>query len=408
MTTMKGSARIVIIGGGLAGVEAAIYLQDCLGDRARVTLISTEDRFIFRPFLTYVPFGLTPERIQLDLASIAKSHGFTLVIGRADEIRLEKKLVRFGAQSIAYDFLMIATGASPVPEPVPGLSLGYSIWNQSDMMRLRSRYMRLLTDARAGSKARLLFLVPPGSDWTGPLYETAFMTDTWLYWNRVRPSIEITLATPEESYVEALGVEMHRPVAAELERHAIVGITGKRAVRVEADAVHFDDGSKMEFDLLVSGVSYSGNAPAAALPTDERGFIRTCLASRQVQGHADVYALGDISDFPVKQGYLALLQADAAAEHICARIAGRMPDFKFDPSSLWMMEELDQSLLAHGGPDNTSIDIVEVERIPVGRLRRVQLMGYLPRKSSLGNPLYAGLLWKGTEVGLKILDQLGR
>lgn len=404
---MKESARIVIVGGGLAGVEAAIYLRDCLGDRARVTLISPEDHFIFRPFLTYVPFGLSPDRIEIDLAAIAKCHGFSLITGRVDEIRLEKKLVRFGTQSIAYDFLVIATGASPVTEPVPGLSFAHSIWNQTDMMRLRSRLMRLLTEARAGSRARLLFLVPPDSAWTGPLYETAFMTDTWLYWNRVRPSIDMVLATPEASYIEAIGGEMHRPVSEELERHGIEGLTEKRAVGVTSDAVLFDDGSEIAYDLLVSGVSYSGNSPVSALPSDAQGFIRTRLATRQVVGQDEIYAVGDVSDYPVKQGYLALLQADAAAEHICARVEGRPAEFIFDPSALWMMEELDQALLAHGGHEAES-SAVAVERIPVGRLRRVQLMGYLPRKSSLGNPLYAGLLWKGTEVGLKILDQLGR
>lgn len=405
---MSATARIVIIGGGLGGVEAAIYLRECLGDRAHVTLISTKDRFVFRPFLTYVPFGLTPERIQLDLASIAERHDISLLTGHVDGIRPDRKLVSCGAQSIAYDYLVIATGASPVTEPVPGLSRAHLIWSETDMMHLRSRFLRLAAELRAGGSARLLFLVPPNSAWTGPLYETALMTDTWLYWNEVRSSVEIFLASPEKSYIEAIGPEMHQPVARELDRHAIEGCLGCNAVQVDPDAVYFDDGSKVEYDLLVAGMSHRGNAPQGDLPYDERGFIRTRLLSRQVVDADDIYAVGDVSDYPVKQGYLALLQADAAAEHICARIEGRSPEFVFDPSALWMMEELDQALLAHRSEEESARGVVEVERVPVGRLRRIQLMGYLPRKSSLGNPLYAGLLWKGTEVGLKVLDQLGR
>lgn len=405
---MGESARIVIVGGGLAGVEAAIYLRDSLGDRAQTTLITAQDTFVFRPYQAYIPFGLTPDHIQLDLRSIAAAHAFSLVTGHVDGIRLHQQVIEFGGQSIDYDYLIIATGASAVSEPIPGLAQAHAIWSESDMMNLRSRFRRLLTEARSGSRRRLLFLVPPHSAWTGPVYEMAFMTDTWLYWNDVRRSFDIQIATPELSYVEALGAEMHHAVAQDLERRSIEGLLGRRAVRVEANVVHFDDDTQAEFDVLIAGASYEGNPPGPGLPTDDRGFIQTRLLSRKVVGFEHVYAVGDGSDYPVKQGYLALVQADTAAEDICARIEGRAPGFVFDPSAMWMMDELDQALLAHSGEEGRPEDATTVERVPVGRLRRVQLMGHLPRRSGLGNPLYGGLLWKGTEVGLRILDQLSR
>ena len=64
----------------------------------------------------------------------------------------------------------------------------------------------------------------------------------------------------------------------------------------------------------------------AALPSDDRGFLATEPATRQVVDHPDIYAPGDAGDFPVKQAFLAFLQADTVAEHIARRsTASRSP-----------------------------------------------------------------------------------
>ena len=72
-----------------------------------------------------------------------------------------------------------------------------------------------------------------------------------------------------------------------------------------------------------SPLTSRGNYPT--FPGDDRGFIQTALGSRQVVGHPDIYAVGDAGDFPVKQAFLAFLQADAAAEHLSAVSSVRSP-----------------------------------------------------------------------------------
>ena len=72
------------------------------------------------------------------------------------------------------------------------------------------------------------------------------------------------------------------------------------------------------FDHLIAFPPYVAAVRYEALPSDERGFLETELPPGRLYGHPDIYAPGDAGDFPVKQAFLAFLQADTVAEHIGA------------------------------------------------------------------------------------------
>src|ERR687887_368959 len=61
----RGSARVVVVGGGFGGLETAFDLRLLAGDRAEITLVSDQDHFLFKPNSIYVPFGLDPDRLQV-------------------------------------------------------------------------------------------------------------------------------------------------------------------------------------------------------------------------------------------------------------------------------------------------------------------------------------------------------
>jgi NADH dehydrogenase FAD-containing subunit len=65
-----------------------------------------------------------------------------------------------------------------------------------------------------------------------------------------------------------------------------------------------------------------------------------------LKGQSAVFAAGDIADFPVKQAFLALLQADTAADHIAAEAMGRAPQVDFELTSMCVMEELNKATFA--------------------------------------------------------------
>ncbi len=396
--------RIVVAGGGFGGLEAALYLRQRLGEEAAITLVSDQTHFLFRPYLTYVPFGLEPEDVRIDLRSTARSHGIAFRKGRAGGLDPAARRLDVDDKALAFDYLIVATGAKAGPQKIPGLAdRAFTIWNSDDMERLRDAFQRLLRATHAGHRQRVVFLVPPGCDWAGPLYEMAFMLATWLQAHDARGAVDLVLATWDSTHLSVLGPDVHTAITRELDERGIETHTSWVARRIENETVESTEDA-LSFDLLVTTPTYTAAADWAPLPVDEQGFLQVAHASRLVDGHSHVYAVGDASDFPVKQAFLALLQADAAAEHLAARVRNAEPAFSFDAHSLWVMDQLDQALFTRV-PLNQDGAAAEINRMPAGEMQRMLLSARLPRLFG-ENPLYAGLVWKGTRVGLKILKHL--
>ena len=103
---------------------------------------------------------------------------------------------------------------------------------------------------------------------------------------------------------------------------------------------------RIDYDILIAFPPYVAAMSYEALPRDERGFLRTELETRQVVDHPDIYAPGDGGDFPVKQAFLAFLQADAVANHIASRVKAKEFRMAFDPVSMCVMEMFDKATFA--------------------------------------------------------------
>jgi sulfide:quinone oxidoreductase len=410
-------SRIVVVGGGFAGLESAFLLRQKLGTRAEITLVSDRDRFLFKPNTIYIPFGGSEESLLIPLARPAAKRELELVLGAYEGLDREARVVRAGGRELPYDYLVLATGAAMRPQEVPGLDEhAETIWNPQEMASLGRRLRELKTEVDEGEKRRVLFLVPPNNKCAGPLYELVFMVDTWLRREGVREGVEIEWATFEPSYIAAFGPKLHTVVTEEFERRGVTGRTGVHVERVESDEAVFADGSRIPFDLLVSFPPYVAAVRYEGLEQDERGFLLTEPGSRRVRGADRIYAPGDGGDFPVKQAFLAFLQADAVAEDIAARIEERAPAFAFDPVSMCVMEELDTATFAQVPLRVTGDPLRPVEvrpgangayRVgvsPAWRLGKKLLGLYLPFRFRAGRPFHAGAPWKAMETGLKAMS----
>ena len=73
-----GKLRVVVAGGGIAGLEAMMALHDLAGDLVELTLVAPEADFTFKPMIVEEPFSLTPAE-RRELAPIAAEHGAKLV-----------------------------------------------------------------------------------------------------------------------------------------------------------------------------------------------------------------------------------------------------------------------------------------------------------------------------------------
>ncbi len=415
----KAAPRILVAGGGFAGLESAFYLKMRLAERAKITLISDQEKFLFKPNTIYIPFGLDPETLKIPLARPAHRKGITFVKGAVGGVDPEARTVAVDGQEHPYDFLVVATGASMRPDEIPGLrEYAQTVWTVDEMLRLRGALDALLEDARQGRRRQVLFLVPPNNKCSGPLYEMVFMLDTWLRRKGARSAVEIAWSTHEAGYIQVFGPRLHEEVTGEFARRGITGHTQYVVERVEQGEVAYRNGRRLPYDLLISFPPYVAATPFPGLPGDERGFLKTDLGTRQVAGYPNVYAAGDAGDFPVKQAFLAFLQADAAAEHLASQVLGTTPAFEFRPVSMCVMEQFDKATFAQvplrltGDPQRpveVQPDAKALYRVGSSvpwRLGKKLLGLYLPWRFGAGEPFHAGAPWKAMEVGLKIMSRV--
>ena len=410
----NGKPRVVVLGGGFAGLETVFYLRSKLGPRIDLTLVSDQESFLFKPNTIYIPFGADPASLVIPLAKPTAKRDIRLLRGAVESVDPDMRRVRVGGEKLHYDYLVVATGASMRPEEIPGLAEhAETIWTPAEMRSLGEELSRLVERARTGEELTILFDVPPFNKCAGPLYEIVFMVETWLRRKGVRDRFALAYTTFEQSFIQAFGPKLHDVVVDEFMHREIEGRTDMRLASVDRERAHFENGDTIAHDLLVAFPPYVAAVDYPAFPTDERGFIQTDTGSRRVVGHERAFAPGDAGDFPVKQAFLAFLQADAVAEAIVGDVEAREPAATFDPISMCVMEEFDKATFAQVPlyvtddperpvavrPDADGTYRVGVS--PAWRLGKKLLGLYLPMRFRAGLPFHAGLPWQAMNVGLK-------
>jgi NADH dehydrogenase FAD-containing subunit len=326
--------------------------------------------------------------------------------------------VETSAGSLPYDRLVIATGADMRASEVPGLAEhAISTWTPDDMLRLRSAFQQLVERDGSGPK-RVLFLVPPNNKCAGPLYEIVLMLETWLRRKHSRENVEITWSTCEDGYIQAFGPRLDEVVEKEFERRGIGGHRGWIVDSVGPDSVSYSNGERLPYDLLISFPPYIASTAFEGLPVDDRGFLETDLATRRVAGHPEIYAVGDAGDFPVKQAFLAFLQADAVAAQITAELAGREPELEFDPVSMCVMEQFDKATFAQvplrlTGDSSHPIEVrpdadgaYRIGSYKAWRAGKKMLGHSVPWRFRNGLPFHGGNFWRGMDAGLKGMSKV--
>lgn len=407
--------HVVVLGTGFAGLETAFRLRWEVGDAARITVVGDRDDFLFRPNTIYLPFGGAEGPLHVPTGTALRRRHIEHRIATVDGVDADRgEVLLAGGPTLGYDRLVIATGAGMRPSEIPGLAeYATPIWTPHQMHELGDRLQWVVQHVRRGRPQRVLFLVPPGNKCAGPLYELAFMLDTWLRRREAREGVDITFTTYEHGFIQAFGPKLHTVAAAEFAARGIDGHTDAVVQKVTETEVAYADGTVRGFDLLVAFPPYVAATRYEGLPADDRGFLHCHLASRAVYDHPHIYAPGDAGDFPVKQAYLALLQAGAVAQDIAAQVFNRAPAGGFEPTSMCVMEMLDKATFAQvplrvtGDPDRpVVVDEDHADRYRVGtsatwRLGKKTLGHYLPMRFRRGLPFHAGLPWRGMDLGLR-------
>jgi len=297
-------SHLVICGGGIAGIEALLRLRRLVGEGVRVTLLSPESEFAYRPLSVLEPFA--PESIRrYPLGRIASDIGASLVMDRLVRVDTGACKVHTDAgRELAYDALLLALGAEE-SSPFEHAHL----FTDRDCGR---SFGTILQDIEQGHVDAVAFVVPTWPVWPVPLYELALMTA-----ERVRSlgmRARITFITPEPRPLKAFGQAAGEATLRLLAQAGITLYTGVIPQVPAPQLVTFDE-TRVETQRIVTLPKVSGpgvpGIPAGTawfIPIDER-----CL----VPGTGGrVFAAGDATDFPVKHGGIGAQQADTAAAGI--------------------------------------------------------------------------------------------
>jgi sulfide:quinone oxidoreductase len=223
---------------------------------------------------------------------------------------------------LEYDALVIATGAR-AREAVPG---AITFWGNGDAAPFRA----LLDDLDSGDVEQVVFCVPGRSGWSLPLYELALMTAAHAA-QQVGGEPQLTIATPEASPLDVFGASASAAVRKLLDERGIGLCCGCYPAGVDADGLRLVPGGHLVADRVVATPRLEGLF-LDGLPHDDDGFIPADSFGRvEDLDDADVYAAGDVTSFPVKQGGLAAQQADAVAELIAAEAGALVDPSPFRP-----------------------------------------------------------------------------
>jgi len=321
MHTTSHTPHVLIAGGGVAAVELALALHDLAGPRIRLTLVTPQHDFELRALRTAAPFAADHMRRHSlgDLAARVDAELVADTVVAVDARRHAVRLAEMG--TLSYDTVVLAVGARH------RTAFSRAITFNGDTSTLP--YNGLLADLEEHWTSSVAFVVPPGTTWPLPLYELALMTARQVRSMGIDDA-RLQLISPEATPLALFGPRASHAVADLLER-AGVAFSGDTYARPGADGrlELRPSGEMLDAERVVALPTIEG-PQIGGVPGDERGFIPIDEQGR-VRGLTDVFAAGDGTTFPVKQGGLACQQADAIAELLAAAAGADVDPQPFRP-----------------------------------------------------------------------------
>ncbi len=265
-------------------------------------------------------FGAGPP-FRLDLRRLAADARSAWRPGELVSVDREQRVV-YTAQGepLPYELLFVASGAR-FEAALPGALTFRGEQDESD-------FRSLLAELESGAVSSVAFAVPPAASWPLPLYELALMSAAHLG-GRARSRARLVLVTPEGAPLDLFERAASEVVAGLLDAAGIEVECGRYAAERTADGLRLVPDGHLSVERVVTLPRLRG-PHFAGLPCDREGFLQTDLHGR-VRGVDDVYAAGDVTSFPVKQGGIAVQQAGAAAEDVAARLGVALRPKPFRP-----------------------------------------------------------------------------
>ncbi len=324
------TTRIVIIGGGFGGLEAAFSLKGLLKRPCEITLVDRSAYHAFIPSIHLIVSGkVSADSIRIPLKVVLGAAGMVFVQDEAHSVNTEKREVTTGGGTLPYDYLVISSGAENNYFGVPGAEeFSYRFRTPEDAERIRVKLVQTLTGeatcrfvlAGAGTEGvevvgEMLDLIR-GEEREEDLKTGRIAIDMIEGKTRLLPNFPGKVQDIVEEYLRERGVSL---------------IAGDRISEVGKDGVVLGSGQKRDASILIwtGGIQPSKLIRDLPLLKDPGGWL-TVTGLLHASEDERVYGIGDAVSISIDGGPLALQrlayhaqdQARVAALNIAADISG--------------------------------------------------------------------------------------
>ena len=304
------TTRVLIAGGGVAALEALLALHGDARDLVDATVIAQSDTFSYRSLQVGEAFGVGHPR-RYSLEGLARDAGARFTQAAVGSVRVgARELVLGNGDAIEYDVLLLAMGCRNVPAFDHGVTF------------TPGSFEEVLDDLRTNFADDVTVVVPPGVTWSLPAYELALMTAAW------RSDVVVRVVTHEAAPLEVFGEDAAAVVADVLRRAGVELVTGVRADVPQEGVVRA--GERLFSTARVVSLPVPVGPRLHGMPCTADGYL-SCDQHGRVHSANAVWAAGDGTAQPIKQGGLAAQQADAAAADIARRAGASTRPRPFRP-----------------------------------------------------------------------------
>lgn len=314
--------RVLVLGGGFAGVEAAIYLRK---KKIEVTLVSDRDYFYIYPTSIWIPTGkITREDISVPLDKLAMKHGFQLIVDPVIKLDAkEKKVILQSGRTVdGFDYLVVAMGQDKMQHQ--GQENTLSICGKPEEATAMYERLDTLISNGKGKIAMGFGGNPKDSSAVrgGPAFEVLFNVHNYLKKKKVRQNFELTFFAPMPKPGQKMGEKALVMMDKMFKMTNIHKKVGTKITAFEEDGILFEDGEKIESDLtmFISAGTGHGVIADSGLPLNDAGFVVT-NEYNEIEGFEGIYAIGDSAslmgpEWRAKQGHVAEVMAKNVAYNI--------------------------------------------------------------------------------------------
>ena len=317
--------NILILGGGFAGVESAIYLRK---NGFNVTLVSDRDYLYVYPTSIWVPTRESEfSDVCMDLEKLQDVHGFELIIGAVESISAKDNqyTLKGGRVLKDYDYVVLALGASKMKHN--GLENTLSICGAPEQaLAIRDKMDAIIK--KGSGKICFGFGGNPKDTSAvrgGPGFELLFNVHNLLKKKGIRDNYELTFFAPMAEPGKRMGPKALSMMDKFFNMLNIEQHFGKKITSFEDDGIIFEDNSKLDSDFTMFIPAGDGHqiVKDSDLPQNEAGFITiddNCRVT--LDGElSNIFAVGDAAalegaDWRAKQGHIAEVMARNTAHNI--------------------------------------------------------------------------------------------